>query len=91
MQFQVGALPRPADLERQRERLMAEAPMDVSKAFFVQSSLEGEGEHKIIIRGKNQEYVFEVFGYVLRDEVVHAFVEDCFLIDHSDQVEALVS
>ena len=47
MQFQVGALPRPADLERQRERLMAEAPMDVSKAFTVQCSLEGEGEHKI--------------------------------------------
>lgn len=59
MQFQVGALPRPADLERQRERLMAEAPMDVSKAFTVQSSLEGEREHKIIIRGMNQEYVLK--------------------------------
>lgn len=68
MQCQVGALPRPADLERQRERLMAEAPMDVSTkaltCFTVQFSLEGEGEHKIIIRGMNimnQEYVLKRF------------------------------
>ncbi len=41
----------------------------------------------------DQEYVltFDMFWYVLRDEVVHTLVKVCFVIDHTDQVEALVS